>query len=330
MMKEPKTLQQATIYFDDPDNCVNYLMARRWPDGVVLCPTCGSDKVSYVASRRVWQCKTRHAKAQFSIKVGTIFEDSPIGLDKWLMAMWMLANCKNGVSSWEIHRALGITQKSAWFMLHRIRLALGDKPESKMGGEDGGPVEVDESFVGGDPKNWHLGKRKLRKRFSDPEIKPKAEKTAVVGLLDREARKVRANVVPNVSRETLQDAILSNIEGKSTVYTDAAKQYHNLKALDFIHETVNHVEEYVRGDVHTNCLENFWALMKRSLKGTYVAVEPYHLDRYVTEQVFRYNNRNTKKRPMDDGDRFSLAVSLIVGKRLTYSELTGKDQARQF
>jgi transposase-like protein len=327
--KEPKTLQAAILYFADPDNCISYLVARRWPDGV-SCPTCGRTDVAYVPERRVWQCKRRHAKCQFSVKVGTIFEDSPIKLDKWLMAMWMLANCKNGVSSWEIHRTLGITQKSAWFMLHRIRLALGDKPESKMGGEDGGPVEVDESFVGGDPKNWHLGKRKLRKRFADPETKPKAEKTAVVGLLDREAREVRANVVPNVSRETLQDAILSNIEGKSTVYTDAAKQYHNLKALDFIHETVNHVEEYVRGDVHTNGLENFWALMKRSLKGTYVAVEPYHLDRYVTEQVFRYNNRNTKKRPMDDGDRFSLAVSLIVGKRLTYAELTGKDQARQF
>jgi transposase-like protein len=329
MNKEPKTLLQATRYFTDPDNCVSYLVARRWPDGIVSCPTCGSEKVTYVPSRRVWQCKTRHAKCQFSVKVGTIFEDSPIGLDKWLMAMWMLANCKNGVSSWEIHRALGVTQKSAWFMLHRIRLALGHEPQEKMGGS-GGAVEVDESFVGGEPKNWHIGKRKLRKRFANPEIKPKVEKTAVVGLLDRDAREVRANVVPNVSRETLQDAILSNIEGKSTVYTDAAKAYNNLKALDFIHETVSHVDEYVRGDVHTNGLENFWALLKRGLKGTYVAVEPYHLDRYVTEQVFRYNNRSTLKRPMDDGDRFSLAVSQIVGKRLTYAELTGKDQARQF
>ena len=327
MVKEPKTLQQAVLYFADPDNCVSYLVARRWPNGV-SCPTCGRTDVACIPARRVWQCKTRHPKAQFSIKVGTIFEDSPIGLDKWLMAMWMLANCKNGVSSWEIHRALKVTQKSAWFMLHRIRLTLGQAPQGKMGGGGGGPVEVDESFIGGEPKNWHLGKRAKRKRFM--EDKPVSEKTAVVGLLDREAREVRASVVPNVNRETLQDAILANIEGKSTVYTDAAKAYSNLKALDFIHETVNHMEEYVRGDVHTNGLENFWALLKRGLKGTYVAVEPFHLDRYVGEQVFRYNNRSTRKRPMDDGDRFSLAVSLIVGKRLTYAELTGKDQARQF
>jgi transposase-like protein len=327
---EPKTLQAAILYFADPDNCISYLVARRWSDGVVSCPTCGSDKVAYVASRRVWQCKTRHAKAQFSIKVGTIFEDSPIALDKWLMAMWMLANCKNGVSSWEIHRTLGITQKSAWFMLHRIRLALGEKPEHKMGGPDGGPVEVDESFVGGDPKNWHLSKRGKRKRFTDPEVKIKSEKTAVVGLLDRDAREVRAKVVPNVNRETLQNEILAQIESRATIYTDGWKGYSDLQRQEFIHETVNHVEEYVRGDVHTNGLENFWALMKRSLKGTYVCVEAYHLDRYVTEQVFRYNNRNTKKRPMDDGDRFSLAVTQILGKRLTYAELTGKDQARQF
>lgn len=325
MSNEPKTLQAAILYFSDPDNCVSYLVARRWPDGVVKCPTCGSDNVSYVPSRRVWQCKTRHTKCQFSIKVDTIFEDSPIGLDKWLMAMWMIANCKNGVSSWEIHRTLGITQKSAWFMLHRIRLALGQTPEGKMGG--GGPVEVDESFVGGEPKNWHLSKRGKRKRFSDD--KPRSEKTAVVGLLDREAREVRATVVPNVSREILQDAILSNIEGNSTVYTDGHHAYSNLKTINFVHETVNHLEEYVRGDVHTNGLENFWALLKRGLKGTYVAVEPYHLDRYVTEQDFRYNNRSTRKRPMDDGDRFSLAVAQIVGKRLTYQELTGKTEARQ-
>ena len=340
--QEPKTLQAAILYFADPDNCISYLVARRWPDGVVSCPVCGSDKVAYVASRRVWQCKTRHSKAQFSIKVGTIFEDSPIALDKWLMAMWMLANCKNGVSSWEIHRTLGITQKSAWFMLHRIRLALGHEPEGKMGGENGGPVEVDEAFVGGDPKNRHMSKRLQGKYIKDasgysvrnPDYKSEAgrgsKKIPVVGILDRDAREVRAKVVPNVSRETLQDAILANIEGGSTVYTDAAHQYNNLPALDYIHGAVNHMEEYVRGDIHTNGLENFWALLKRGLKGTYVAVEPFHLDRCVTEQVFRYNNRSTTKRPMSDSDRFSLAVSLIVGKRLTYAELTGKDQARQF
>ena len=154
MSNEPKTLQQATVYFANPDNCISFLVSRRWPDGAAKCPNCGSEKVSYVPTRRVWQCKTRHPKSQFSIKVGTIFEDSAVALDKWLMAMWMVANCKNGVSSHEIARTIGITQKSAWHMLHRIRLAMKDSNlEGKLGGKDGGPVEVDESFVGGNPKN---------------------------------------------------------------------------------------------------------------------------------------------------------------------------------
>jgi len=275
-------------------------------------------------------------------------------LDKWLMAIWLVVNCKNGISSYEIHRDLKVTQKSAWFMLHRIRLALKNgvssheiarhvKVTQKSAwfmlhriryalrtrdwgnggmGSTGGPVEVDESFVGGEPKNWHLSKRAKRVRFSAD--KPRSEKVAVVGLLDRNARQVRASVVPNVSRETLQDAILNNIEGKSTVYTDGHKGYSNLNTLDFVHETVNHLEEYVRGEVHTNGIENFWSLLKRGLKGTYVAVEPFHLERYVDEQVFRFNNRATKYAPMTDSDRFIVALSQIAGKRLTYAELTGK------
>jgi len=319
---EPKTLQAAIVYFSDPVNCREYLVARRWPDGVV-CPKCGSSNVLFMEKYNRWNCREKHESPQFTLKTGTVMEDSPIGLDKWLMAMWMVVNCKNGVSSYEIHRSLGVTQKTAWFLDHRIRLMLGHAPQEKMGGEGGGAVEVDESFVGGEPKNWHLKKRAGRKRFS--EDKPKSEKVAVVGLLDRETRQVRANVIPNVNRETLQDAILNNIEGKSTVYTDGWKAYSNLKTLDFVHETVNHLEEYVRGDVHTNGIENFWALLKRGLKGTYVAVEPFHLDRYVTEQVFRYNNRK-----ITDADRFDLAVKGMVGKRLTYAEVTGKLAAEPF
>src|ERR1700737_2359299 len=140
MASEPLTLQEAIIYFASPDNCASYLVARRWKDGVVVCPTCGSKNVSFLASRSLWQCKTRHPKAQFSIKVGTIFEDSPISLDKWLLAMWMLANCKQGWSSYEIHRATEISQKSAWFMLQRIRLAMQGEEGGKLDGE----IEVDE------------------------------------------------------------------------------------------------------------------------------------------------------------------------------------------
>lgn len=136
MTGEPKTLAEAIRYFSDADNCLTYLVARRWPNGVV-CPTCGRSDVSFVPSRRLWQCKTRHPKAQFSVKTGTILEDSPLGLDKWLPVMWMVANCKNGVSSWEIHRSLGVTQKTAWFMLHRIRLGMQSDSKLKLGSGGG-------------------------------------------------------------------------------------------------------------------------------------------------------------------------------------------------
>jgi transposase-like protein len=317
---EPNTLQEAILYFADVDRCVEYLAEKRWPDGVVVCPTCGREDVAYVPARRVWQCKSRHAKCQFSVKVGTIFEDSPIGLDKWLTAMWMVANCKNGVSSWELHRSLGVTQKTAWFMRHRIGLALAVDTPHKMGGQDGGPVEVDETWVGGKPKNMHAAKRRKMQKALNGD----SGKVTVMGLLDRELRQVRAKVIPNVKREVLQAEILRHVGKGSTVYTDGWPGYDNLAAQEYVHETVNHMLEYVRGNVHTQGIENFWSLLKRGLTGTYVPVEPFHLDRYITEQVFRYNNRATKDNPLTDSDRFALAVSQIVGKRLTYAELTGK------
>jgi len=329
MNDDPKTLQEAIVFFSDPDNCVAYLVARRWPSGV-SCPTCGRTDVSYVPARRLWQCKTRHAKCQFSVKVGTIFEESPIALKSWLMAMWMIANCRNGVSSYEIARSVGVTQKSAWHMMHRIRLAMKDAGlGAKLGSKEGAEVEVDESFVGGKLHNMHRsrvqGLRLARLEREPYEYQTRhANKTAVLGMLDRESRQVRARVVPNVKRETLQKEILANIHHGSQVYTDQAVAYDKLKQ-NYIHETVNHADTYVRGQVHTNCLENFWSLMKRNLAGTYVAVEPFHLDRYLDEQMFRFNNRLNKK----DADRFSKVVTQVVGKRLTYAELTGKADARQ-
>ncbi len=263
---------------------------------------------------------------QFSVKTYSVFENSPIPLDKWLVATWLIVNCKNGISSYELAKDLKITQKSAWFVLHRVRLALRTHDWGKGGmGSTGGPVEVDEAFVGGAPKNWHLSKRAKRVRFTPSEEKVEDHKTAVVGLLDRDTRQVRAKVVPNVKREVLQDAILSNVTGTGTVFTDGMKAYSNLPTLNFVHETVDHLTEYVRGEVHTNGIENFWALLKRGLKGTYVAVEPFHLERYVDEQVFRYNNRATKDNPLTDSDRFMIALSQIANKRLTYAELTGKE-----
>jgi transposase-like protein len=315
---------QATQYFADPDVCVDFMAAMRWPDGIE-CPHCQGKRVSYLSSRRIWKCMAKECHKQFSAKTGTVLEDSPIALDKWLTAIWLVVNCKNGVSSYEIARDLKVTQKSAWFMLHRIRLALRTQDWGIGGmGSTGGPVEVDEAFVGGAPKNWHLSKRAKRARFTPAGEKIEDHKAAVVGLLDRETRQVRARVVPNVKREVLQDAILKNVVGTGAVYTDGLVAYKNLPALQFVHKTVDHLTEYVRGEVHTNGIENFWALMKRGLKGTYVAVEPFHLERYVEEQVFRYNNRATKRNPLNDADRFVIAVSQIAGKRLTYAELTGK------
>jgi transposase-like protein len=318
-MKPPKTLQQAIQFFADPDNCRQFMIAIRWNDGLVRCPHCGATKVTYLEKAKVYRCYGDHPKQKFSLKVGTVMEDSPIGLDKWLPVMWMMVNCKNGISSYEVARAMGVTQKSAWFMLHRIRTALKDGWTGKIDG-DGGPIEVDETFVGGKYQNMHRSRRMGLKNG----MKADRGKAVVMGMLERDMRRVRAKVIPDVTRETLQNEILNQIEKKSTVYTDKATGYDRLKTQDFVHETVNHVEEYVRGQVHTQGIENFWSLLKRGLKGTYVAVEPFHLDRYVDEQVFRYNNRATRDNPLDDADRFMLAVSQIVGKRLTYAELTGK------
>jgi hypothetical protein len=312
MATEPKTLQDAVIFYADPDNCLNFLMERRtgWKDGVI-CPTCGSKNVAFLKARRLWQCKTRHPKAQFSIKVGTIFEDSPIGLDKWLVAMWMIANCKNGISSWELHRALGVSQKAAWFMLQRLRLAMQD---DLTGGKLGGEVEVDETFIGGKARNMHKAdKRRKGLKGGGP-----AGKTIVLGMLEREG-KVRATVIPDRSKSVMQENVRPHVETGSQIYSDDAGYYWKMED-EYAHEIINHAEEYVRGNVHTNGMENFWSLLKRGLGGTYICVEPFHLFRYIDEQAFRFNYR----KDMNDSDRFRELATRIVGKRLTFAEVTGK------
>ena len=330
MATEPKTLTEAIQYFTDFDNCQNYLAARRWPDGKVVCPTCGRADVSYVPSRRFWQCKTRHPKAQFSVKTDTVLEESLVPLEKWLPVMWMVANMKNGVSSWEIHRSLGVTQKTAWFMLHRIRLGMKNENAAKLGGSDAGPVEADETFVGPNPMKMHKSRRAKLQAIASArgEKYRNAGKTIVMGMLDREMRQVRAMVVPDVKRTTLQEKILNNVEGGTQVITDDFPTYRYALADKFAHDVINHLEGYVEGQIHTQGIENFWSLLKRTLRGTYVAVEPFHLDRYVDEQAFRFNNRATKNNPLNDADRFSLLCSQIVGKRLKYAELTAKEDKK--
>jgi transposase-like protein len=332
-MESPKTLQEAIQIFSDFENCRQFMAFLRWPDGKVRCPICDSEKVAYIDKSRVYWCAGNHKCQKFSLKVGTIFEDSPIALQKWLPAVWMLANDKNGISSYELHRALGVTQKTAWFMLHRIRAAFktgGFGQNYKLGGPDGGPVEVDETFIGGKLGNMHKSKRRELKETREALYETGyMNKTVVQGFLDRELRQVRAKVVPDVKRETLQNEVLREVKHGSVVYTDEAVGYDKLH-YKFVHDVVNKTETYVDGQVHVNGMENFWSLLKRTLKGTYVAVEPFHLQRYLDEQIFRFNNRGTKDNPLNDADRFTLALSQIVGKRLTYSDLTGKDATTPF
>jgi transposase-like protein len=314
---EPTTLQEAVIYFADPANCREYLVPRRWSNSIVICPTCGSEKVTFQAKHNRWQCAVHHPKRAFTLKTGTIMEDSPLGLDKWLPAMWLIASNRNGVSSWELHRAIGVTQKTAWFMLHRIRLAMQDDSDAKLSGV----VESDETYMGGKAANMHLDK--LTRLKMKGHVRAGTEgKAIVMGLLERHG-KAKTKVLPNVRSYHIRSTVIQHVEKGSTVYTDSLRSYRNLPVDGFAHDFVDHTEQYVKGAVHTNGLENFWSLLKRTIKGTYVSVEPFHLQAYCDEQAFRFNNRL----PMRDADRFSFLVRKCAGKRLTYAELTGKTDA---
>jgi len=310
----PTTLAQAIKYFADKDVAQDFLVSLRWPEGI-YCPRCACTEHSYLKTRRLWKCKG--CEKQFSVKLGTIFEDSPIGLDKWLPAIWLIVNAKNGISSYELHRSLGVTQKTAWFMLHRIRLAMQTKTFTKFKGE----VEIDETYIGG------------KARFFSPEKKDRIlrgrrsgviGKVAVTGVLSRDARKGNSTVQMAVlggstlSREKAKAFLGQTVEQGSTLYSDEHSAYRTMKET-YVHKVIDHSVSYCRGKVHTNGLENFWSLLKRGIRGTYVAVEPFHMFRYLDEQVFRFNNRKTK-----DVARFISTVGQILGKRLTYANLIGK------
>jgi transposase-like protein len=309
----PTTLIEAIRYFADPDICLAFMRDLRWPHGVE-CPHCGSEKVTFLANARLWKCHTKHPKQKFSVKVGTIFEDSPIGLDKWLAAVWMIANCKNGISSYEIHRELGVTQKTAWFMMHRVRLAMQTGSFKKFSGQ----VEADETYIGGAARNMHWRKKQ------EKEMKGRGSvgKTAVMGLLERHPRSgslIKLTVVPDTKWGTLQTEVRENVARGTEMHTDAHQSYTGLEH-DYLHRIIDHAETYVKGHVHTNGIENFWSLLKRGLKGTYVSVEPFHLFRYLDEQSFRFNTRRGT-----NAERFAELLQMVAGRRLTYEKLIGKE-----
>jgi transposase-like protein len=306
----PQTLIEAVRYFADPDICHGYLVKVKWPDGKITCPKCGGDKVGIIASRRMLQCKAKGCRKQFSAKVGTIFEDSPLPLSSWFVAVWSIVNAKNGVSSYEIARALGTTQKTAWFMLHRVRLAMRIGTFRKMSGT----TESDETYVGGLAKNMHKSRRERVISGTGG-----VNKSIVHGLLERhmatKTSRVKAKVIPNVKRKTVQAEVRAHVEPGSEVFTDKLLGYNGLDD-QYVHEAIDHAEAYVNGRVHTNGLENFWSLLKRMIRGTYIRPSPWHLDRYLDEESTRFNERDGT-----DGDRFAETMKRVAGRRLTYAEL---------
>src|SRR5579863_4471252 len=301
----PSSLMEAVRVFSDPKICLDVVAGAKWGLRGPRCPRCESKRLSFLKTRLMWKCLD--CRKQFSVKVGTIFEDSPIGLDKWLCAMWLVANCKNGVSSYEIARDLKVTQTTAWFMIHRIRYAMHTGSINKMTGT----VEADETFIGGKARFMHAHKREEKIKGRGP-----MGKAIVFGLLERETGKVRTSVVGTRRKHHLHATIRENVEPKAALYTDALKSYDGLD--EYTHKVVDHAETYVDGVVHTNRLENFWSLLKRSIKGTYVSVEPFHLFRYLDEQSFRYNERKST-----DQERFQKVLGSISGKRLTYARVRG-------
>ncbi len=314
--ESPDSLQDAILYFADFEHCRQFMLALRWPDGKVTCPRCGAEKVTWLDKPRVWKCYAKHERPTFTLKTGTIFEDSPIPLEKWLPAAWLIINCKNGISSYELARDLKVTQKTAWFMLHRIRLAMQTGSFRKFSGE----VEADETFVGGKVINMHLDKQ-TRARMGKKRTGGFEGKAIVMGLLERHSKEAKVKVIPNVRSFHVRTNVSENVEKGSTVYSDSLRSYRNLPVDGFVHDFIDHTEAYVKGRVHTNGMENFWSLLKRALKGTYISVEPFHLQAYADEQCFRYNQRK-----LTDVERFSTCMKQIVGRRVTYNELTGKTE----
>jgi len=316
----PRSLLEAVRYYSDLDVCHAYMAKLKWPTGIVICPKCRSANVGFIQSRRMYQCKASDCRKQFSVKVGTIFEDSPLGLDKWFVAVWCITNAKNGISSCELARALKVTQKSAWFMLHRVRLAMNTKTFAKMG-RSGVPVEADETFIGGLAKFMHA-KRRVEKITGGGQV----GKAVVMGLLERHCGQKHSTVKAMVldrhpTASDIREVIHKHVALGSHVFTDDNGAYRGLET-DFEHQLINHAERYVDGMIHTNGIENFWSLLKRALKGTYIRPSPQHLFRYLDEQILRFDERER-----NDAGRFHFVMPNVIGRRIMYKELIGASES---
>lgn len=308
--------KEEVPHYSDPDVCHELMLSIKWPTGKISCPHCGAkgDRIGQVKTRRLIRCKD--CRKQISVKVDTIFEDSPLPLQKWFVAIWCVANCKNGISSHELGRAIGVRQATAWFMLGRIRKAMEAGNFTKQDGDH----EADTTYIGGKAANMHKGVRE--KKITG---RGAANKTAVHGVLKRTDGEnhstVRTSVITSESAEKLMADVRRHVKRGCRIFTDEAAAYGDL-ALTHIHRAIDHSKCYAIGQIHVNGMENFWSLLKRTLGGTYVSIAPFHLYRYVVEQTWRYNNRQN-----DDGTRFQRALGCVVGKKLTYRLLTNQGDA---
>ena len=307
--REAISLVELFRMFPDDDAAQVWFEQQRWGDEP-WCPHCGSFHVKHNPNHRSmpWRCAERECRKKFSVRIGTPLQGSPLGYQIWVVAIYLLTTSLKGQSSMKLHRDLKVTQKTAWFLAHRIRKAFADDDDD--GGPFSGPVEVDETYVGGRRANMSNAKRKA---LADTGRGP-VGKTAVVGAKDRATNRVSAKVVQHTDAETLQGFVVEQAAPGAKVYTDDAKAYAGIP-LD--HETVKHsLSEYVKGDVHTNGIESLWSMLKRAHKGIYHKMSPKHLDRYVQEFAGRHNLREA-----DTLTQMGMVVRGFEGKRLTYQAL---------